>query len=414
MTGIDLDDIRHVNPDGLHHAGSALSNGARELTVQHWHYVQTAEYPVAGGHAWTGQGQAHAQGVTNATATAIDGVHLRLGPAAVVLNGLANYLTTAKRKLEDIDRSARNLHAEISDTGELTIHHIDGEDPSHHSVRAASAGVLQQEARAVLVVTGGMDDTAASTLGRLGRGDVTTPPSHGAIDLQFWTQSFDRPSLWEDMTGAIKDLAIPPRDKGMLAFGLWALSHNLTFGPDVANWTARLKYAHVVPRGTGGGFLPSKDASWLKKVWWATHDKNWSATNGNSQAWRTWREQFGEWSKWTGRAGGALSFAGSAWDQWNRDSNRIDLSTGEKIQRSVYRGVVVSSSAWAGAEAGAAIGTAIEPGGGTVIGGVLGLAGGAAGGALGNWFTDETIDGHQTYNPVYYDPKHPGNAPGAL
>jgi hypothetical protein len=392
MTGMTLDDIRRVDPDGLHHAASALGNGARDLTVQHGHYVQTTEYPVSGGRAWSGEGQPYAQGVTNATAAAIDGVHLRLGPAGTVLAGFAGYLTAAKGKLADIDRSADNLDVEISDTGELTIHHVAGETPTHRSCRAASAGVLQQEARALLVVTSGMDAKAEGSLERLSTGDLTTPPSPDVIDRQFWTQSFDRPSLWDDLIGAVKGLVIPPRDKGLLAFGLWALSHDLTFGPTALDWSARLKYAHVVPRGENGAFLGTKDASWLKKVWWATHDKSWSAKSGNSALWWNWREQFGEWSRWGGRVGGGLTFAGSVFDQWSRDSYRDDLSTEGRVSRSVYRGVVVMSSAWAGSEAGALIGTAVEPGGGTVVGGILGLAGGVAGGAYGNWIVDQTID----------------------
>lgn len=418
MTGITLDDIRRVNPDGLHHAATALGNGARDLTVQHEHYVQTTEYPVSGGHAWSGQGQAHAKGVTDATAAAIDGVHQRLEPAAIVLNGFANYLTTAKRKLAGIDRSADNLHVQIGNTGGLTIHHIAGETSTHRSVRAASAGVLQREARALLVLTAGLDNLAKTSLGRLNSGDLTTPPSPQAVERDFWKQPFDRPSFFQDMIGSLKSLALPDLDKGSLAFGLWALDRGVTFGTSLANWQARLTYAQVVPRGTDGSFLPRKNASWVKKAWWAMDKKNWSAKPGNAEAWARWQEKFGGWSKVAGRGSVVLSFAGSAYDQWSHDTHRCDLSTSEKVTRAAYRGGIVAGSAAAGAEAGAeigaAIGTAIEPGGGTVVGGALGLVGGAAGGAAGDWFADQTLNHHHEYNPRYYDPSHPGNAPGAL
>lgn len=424
MAAMTLEMIRRVTPSGLHHAGAALSKGAGELRVHHTHYVQTTEYPVSGGHAWTGEGQPSAEGVTTATAAAMDGVHLRLDPAGIVLNGLANYLTSAKRKVDDIDRSAANLHVSISDTGTLTIHPIDGESDGHRKYRAAAATVLRAEAAAILVITAGMDTNAATTLGRLGSGDLTTAPDKYAVDPEFWKQSFERPTFWEDMIGAVKGLAIAPSDKGLVAFGLWGLDRGLSFGTKLADWTAKLQLAHIVPRDENGRIQPSKNASWLKKVRWAMDDKNWSAQRGNAGAWRSWKQGFGTWSKWAGRGGTAISFAGSAWDQWTHDSGRTDLSTGDKVQRAAYRGTVVGASSWAGgwagaeagAAAGGAIGTAVEPGGGTavgaVLGGVGGFVGGVAGGYGGNWLVDQTIDNPRQYNPHYYDSDHPGNVGG--
>lgn len=382
MTEITVEMIRKVSPGGLHHAGADLGRGARDLRVNHEHYVQTVEYPVSGGHMWSGAGQPYAAGVTNATAAAIDGVHLRLGPAATVLNGLADYLTTARRKVAELDRSAANLHASLHGKGEITVHPIHGESEVHKRYRHTAATALRAEALAVVVVTAGMDKTASSLLARLAQGDVTTPPPAHLVDEDFWTQSFDRPGFWENLDGAIKDLALPPADKGLLSFGAWGLSKGLDFGPDLADWRARLRFAHLVPTGKDGLLEATKGAPWLTRARWVLDKKNWHADPGREDDWAAAKRSLGRWGKVAGRGSIVLSFGTSAWDQWDRDAHRYDLSTADKIERAVYRGTVVTGASMFGAAFG------------DVAGPVGGIAGGVVGGAGGNWYVDQTIGKH--------------------
>lgn len=88
-----------------------------------------------------------------------------------------------------------------------------------------------------------------------------------------------------------------------------------------------------------------------------------------------------------------LSFAGGAYDQWSRDANRTDLSTGEKVTRSATRGAVKLAGTYAGielgAKGGAAIGLALGGPPGAIIGGMVG---GVIGGVIGSGLADEVAD----------------------
>ncbi|MBO3725521.1 hypothetical protein J5X07_10880 [Actinomyces bowdenii] len=97
--------------------------------------------------------------------------------------------------------------------------------------------------------------------------------------------------------------------------------------------------------------------------------------------------------KWAGRAGTAISFATSAYDQWQKDSHNPSLGEGEKVARAGGKGAATAGGAWAGAtlgaKGGAAIGVCIGGPAGAAIGGVIGgIAGGIAGSFAGEALGD--------------------------
>lgn len=387
--GVDLTTIRYVKPGALHHAASALSKGAGELGRHREDYLDQVYRPVAGRTVWDGEVQPVAGRVTAGDAACVDGVHQRLAPAAGVLDGFARYLRVAKRKVDAIDRSAKNLHISVSDAGDVTVHSIPGEDHTSKANRHTSASVVHAEALAVIMATSHMDKKAAAALSRLRHGDVTSPPPDGAYDKAFWSQSFEEPSFWDDLTAGVKGFAIPPYDKGLTAFGLWALGKGLDFGKRVTDWRATLTYAHVVATEKGG-VMPTKDAPWVKRAAWAMDKRNWkyAPKPGEEEGFAKWSKIAGRWGKVAGYGGTVVAFGTSAWSQWTRDASRSDLSTGDKIGRATYRGTAVAGGSWAGAEAGAVVGFAVGGPVGAVLGGAVG---GVAGGVGGNYFADHTM-----------------------
>jgi hypothetical protein len=101
-------------------------------------------------------------------------------------------------------------------------------------------------------------------------------------------------------------------------------------------------------------------------------------------------------AKWQGRLfklGRGLGVAGAlaagvdaGMNKWYRDSGRTDLSTTERVGRSVISGVTTAAGSFAGGYVGAMAGAGLtsETGPGAVAGGALGAAfGGWVGGGLG-------------------------------
>jgi surface antigen len=84
--------------------------------------------------------------------------------------------------------------------------------------------------------------------------------------------------------------------------------------------------------------------------------------------------------KWAGRAGNALSFAVSAYDQWEKDSHNPAIGENEKIARATASGAANFAVSYLAATGGAKTGAAI----GACMGGPLGAAvGGIVGGVVG-------------------------------
>ena len=84
--------------------------------------------------------------------------------------------------------------------------------------------------------------------------------------------------------------------------------------------------------------------------------------------------------KWAGRAGNALSFAVSAYDQWEKDSHNPTIGENEKIARATASGAANFAVSYLAATGGAKTGAAI----GACMGGPLGAAvGGIVGGVVG-------------------------------
>ncbi|RRD29073.1 hypothetical protein, partial [Actinomyces bowdenii] len=80
--------------------------------------------------------------------------------------------------------------------------------------------------------------------------------------------------------------------------------------------------------------------------------------------------------KWAGRGSTVLSFATSAYGQWQKDSHNPSLGEGEKVARAGTKGAFSAAGAWGGAtlgaKGGAAIGVCIGGPAGAAIGGVIG------------------------------------------
>jgi hypothetical protein len=80
--------------------------------------------------------------------------------------------------------------------------------------------------------------------------------------------------------------------------------------------------------------------------------------------------------KWAGRAGNALSFTVSAYDQWEKDSHNPAIGENEKIARATASGLLSTSvsceATLAGAKTGAALGACMGGPLGAAVGGVVG------------------------------------------
>lgn len=188
------------------------------------------------------------------------------------------------------------------------------------------------------------------------------------------------PDLWD----ATKGLVLPAAFLGPL--GIPALVANLGLtGLGVASqWATLVKYGAYKPMGYRAsgryGYLSHKTAPRYKRL----RAKHYAAKKNMKVPYNRWRVA----GKVGGYAGGALTGATSAYEQWSRDSGRTDLNTSEKVGRAGTRGLAVGVGAWGGAAAGASIGAAAGPVG-AVVGGVVG---GVIGSGVGNEIADHTIE----------------------
>ncbi len=97
--------------------------------------------------------------------------------------------------------------------------------------------------------------------------------------------------------------------------------------------------------------------------------------------------------KWAGRAGNVLSFASSAYEQWEKDSHNPSMGEREKVARATAKGLLTAGFGFLGGKAGSTTGAIVGAcvGGplcaavGGIVGGVIGgVAGSALGKTLGN------------------------------
>lgn len=101
-------------------------------------------------------------------------------------------------------------------------------------------------------------------------------------------------------------------------------------------------------------------------------------------------------AKYIGKASTVLTFATSAYEQWEKDSHNPSMGEGEKAARAGTKGAFSAGGAWGGAaigaKGGAAIGVCIGGPVGAAVGGVIGgVVGGAIGSNLGSSFADKVI-----------------------
>ncbi|UPK75446.1 hypothetical protein MU582_02085 [Nocardioidaceae bacterium SCSIO 66511] len=140
---------------------------------------------------------------------------------------------------------------------------------------------------------------------------------------------------------------------------------------------------------------------WSRTLWpWTSRSPlPYNLRGGRFDKWKLpFRREMAPVTKWSKLAGVAdkgfyaLSFAGGAYDQWGRDSQRTDLSTGAKVTRSATRGTVKLAGTYAGIETGAYVGAYLGSFGGP-IGTVAGsMVGGIVGGVIGSGVADEAAD----------------------
>lgn len=144
------------------------------------------------------------------------------------------------------------------------------------------------------------------------------------------------------------------------------------------------------PRGPDGRFVTRPTGRWAAS-WAMRNDKNWVPKPYQAASSAKWATV----GKWAGRAGTVVSFASSAFGQWNKDEGK-GYDGVERGSRAAVAGATTAAGswagAWAGAQGGALVGAAIGGPVGAVVGGVVGgLIGGGVGGAIGSVVSDAIV-----------------------
>lgn len=196
------------------------------------------------------------------------------------------------------------------------------------------------------------------------------------------------PGIW----GGIEGQLIPPDGDGYGGWfdqALWGVGRG-QFLLGATSSLMDLRYRNYV-RGHWRG-TPSGGRTYVNPYW------RMRPGMGSDAAARAAQARWASASRWASRGGGVLAFGTAAWNQWQRDTGRTDLDTGERVARTTTRGAMVGAGAAAGAKGGAvvgaAIGTAIAPGVGTAIGGVVGgVIGGVAGAGVADKAADFAVEG---------------------
>lgn len=219
-----------------------------------------------------------------------------------------------------------------------------------------------------------------------GPGGVSPLPFGGngsaPVSANFWDEYLEQSNV------------VPDGDAGILAWpGL--ITANLMMGVGAASaWARQIQIGGFKPRGPDGRFISPQMGSWAR-AWAMGSDSNWGPKPYQAANYARW----GTAARWAGRAGTVVSFATSAFSQWNRDADDPNMGTTERVARSATVGTTTAAAswggAWAGAQGGALVGAAVGGPVGAVVGGVIGgFIGGGLGGMAGDWI------GQQIAGPV--------------
>lgn len=363
---------------------------------------------------------------------ALDGAAAVLLGAQEQLSGYAGRLATARTDIDDL-RTRAQRH--LDDVADLPV-----DDPAAGKARSRAHGAvneLQEQAQEIRDRMKRDAGTIAAALdsgtGLLVPGAASLTPDqvarrvHGQTDLGAARAALGGGTLtataaWVSLGGVLKAGAElggrfvtewggfkPPGEGGPVATTLYALGQAQFAASSVTGWMADHAFSQFRPINAAGQTVTKSSLGfWARLRYGAGRFPTREGLNplqrlrqfdpkGNFSA-RPWKageaSRWGTAGKWLSRGGTALTFATSAWGEWEKDSR---YPTDERAGRAVTVGATTAAGAWAGAEVGAwaggAIGTAICPGVGTVIGaGIGGLIGGFAGSTAGQWVGDHLKD----------------------
>ncbi|HEX5968520.1 MAG TPA: hypothetical protein VFY88_08590 [Intrasporangium sp.] len=219
-----------------------------------------------------------------------------------------------------------------------------------------------------------------------GRGPGGSAGSGGVPEDSFWTKLLKQLNLMPDDSAGF--LAWPGLVGAQLMLGLGSMS----------GYMQRLGIGRWAPR-VNGRFAPRPTGRWAA-AWSMNRPGNWVANPYQAGSWARW----GTAARWAGRAGTVVSFATSAFGQWNKDASDPNMGTTERVTRAATQGATTAAGswagAWAGAQGGALVGAAVGGPVGAVVGGVVGgfiggglggVVGGWVGGVVGGWVGDQVV-----------------------
>ena len=316
--------------------------------------------------------------------------------AAVVSQYWGEQVTDFNTRVDEITADLESQGPNYGAEGE------DGEEPTDEEIADAkaekTAAAKQDWHDAYDTYIEGGQTTAAQML-RDGptEAHVQTAIDAGIMPPMEWGEVFDWHTYWTGVAG----MWTPTTDQGAWGVGLWGVRRGISGFSWVADWRqwSRMRFA---PRGADGRFLPYKNTSWWNQAKLRASTSNWVSTYGNAASNARWATA----AKWVGRGGNVLSFAAGALDQWTRDADRSDLTTGQKVTRSGTRATLNLAGglagAWAGGKVGAGIGAAVGGPVGAAVGGAIGgIVGGVIGSGVANEVADHVVDwAGDTYETV--------------
>lgn len=209
------------------------------------------------------------------------------------------------------------------------------------------------------------------------------------------TFDYDANDAW----ASFKGIFTPPTDRGGVAVATWGvkgLTMMTSWGGHAHNTFADYRYQRA-PRPTMSFSQWSRrSVGYLNRSNWHPYDHGRYRWTRNSLTFRgryTPQTTWGTVARYADKGFYAADFAYGAYDQWTRDANRTDLTTGAKATRSLTRATVETAGTYVGIEAGAKLGATIGSFTGTPVGTVVGgMIGGVVGGVIGSGLADEAAD----------------------
>lgn len=361
---------------------------------------------------------------------ALEGATAVLEGAQQQLSGYARRLRQAREDIDDLRRRAERHLDDVAD--------LPADDPSTPQARSRAAGAVSRLQAEAEEIRERVRRDASATAGSLDSGSSLVVPEAAKLTPEQIARRVHAPlgstatalaggtltasGAWEALSGLVTagaNLADkfveewggfkPPDKGGSLATTLYALGQAQFAASSVTSWMADQRYSHFRPIDAAGRTVPKAGLGfWERLRYGAGRFPTRQGLNPlerlrgfdprghfSARPWKAGEAQgWGTAGKWLSRGGTVLTFATSAWSEWDESSG---YPTDERAGRAVTVGATTAAGAWAGAEVGAwaggAIGTAICPGIGTVIGaGVGGLIGGFVGSAAGQWVGDQLKD----------------------